>query len=133
MTSRRLRPEHREGLLALEQMLEAERVALVNADYDRLQSLSEEKIRLLGWLEKILGEEFSGDDVLAGDTDWKQFLGALAEARQKNRENGALISRMQDFVREALAVLRGTDGDSAYDAHGSADQACIKSHTLGRA
>lgn len=55
----------------------------------------------------------------APDPDWTAIVQSLQHCHRPNQRNGGLVSRRLQLVRQALAVLTGTDsGSGLYDRSG---------------
>jgi len=44
---------------------------------------------------------------------WREFLNLLEQCQQQNSVNGCMLKRQQAATQQALAILRGQDGDPA--------------------
>lgn len=125
----------------LEDALDRERTAIGAHDSGALETIVEEKNRLLSRLHKLDGEREAlllqagyadGAEglqayLIAHDQDgelnslWQTLTRHARRCRDKNRVNGGLVDVSLNAVRQALQLLRGETGDAAvYDPRGQA-------------
>ena len=112
--------------------LARENQALVDGDAELLNTAGAEKARLVEALESLeherrvlseaIGATFaSGDEGSTGDrsrpAEWRALLELIAECKQRNQRNGALVKARSEQVRIALRALRGTEAE-LYDPSG---------------
>jgi flagella synthesis protein FlgN len=111
--------------------LARENEALVAGDADLLNSAGAEKARLVEALDSLEHERRALSDAigatLAGGgegsedrgrpAEWRALLDLIAECKQKNDRNGALVKARSEQVRIALRALRGTEA-ALYDPSG---------------
>lgn len=107
------------------ELLQQEQAALVAADVDKLQSLSELKQQLSEHLtalaqQRVAQQERAGHSADAAGTRawlatqsptvaaaWKKLLATAQTARNLNQTNGQLIQTHMQHNQQALAVLLG--------------------------
>lgn len=92
--------EFAQAISALQDALEAERVALVTNDPEGLETANHGKLAALKALEA-----FDGEDGLDG-----KLRGELRMAHDLNLANGQLLVARTHQVQAALTLLRGGDG-----------------------
>jgi flagella synthesis protein FlgN len=112
--------------------LARENQALVAGDAELLNSAGAEKARLVEALDSLeherralseaIGATFAaGDEGSAGEqkrpAEWRALLDLIAECKQQNQRNGALVKARSEQVRIALRALRGTEA-ALYDPSG---------------
>jgi flagellar biosynthesis protein FlgN len=95
-------------------VLDEERDALDCADAKALNRSGEAKQMLMRRLEQLDVERLhlnstSAEAAQQVDAQWRELLKSLAECRDKNQRNGALVNQRLTQVRRALSVLTGTD------------------------
>ena len=112
--------------------LARENQALLEGDADLLNTAGADKARLVEALDSLEHERRSLSDAIgltfasAGDksageesrpAQWRALLELIAECKQQNQRNGALVKARSEQVRIALRALRGTE-ESLYDPRG---------------
>jgi|GEM_PF-414750 flagella synthesis protein FlgN len=111
--------------------LARENQALVDGDADSLNAAGAEKARLVEALDSLEHERQSLSDAIgltfavASDksadasrpAEWRALLDLIAECKQQNQRNGALVKARSEQVRIALRALRGTEA-ALYDPSG---------------
>jgi len=110
--------------------LARENEALVAGDAELLNSAGAEKARLVEALDSLEHERRAlsdaiGASFLSGDegenrsrpAEWRALLDLIAECKQQNERNGALVKARSEQVRIALRALRGTEA-ALYDPSG---------------
>jgi flagella synthesis protein FlgN len=135
--------DHSQGLIAVlheqircaEAMLRTlgrENQALVDGNAEELNAAGAEKARLVETLESLEGERRGLTQVitagLLGDTptranaqtvpEWQRLLDLIAECKQRNEHNGALVKARSEQVRVALRALRGGTEPDFYGRSG---------------
>lgn len=122
---------------ALYQLLQNERDALAQRDYDRFQNLLENKRELLARLESGLRQRqnwlnqagFPDEQAaleaaqtqapeIAGQ--WRQLAEQWRECQTFNTGNEQIALRTRQVVGRMLDILRGNNGPALYDARGHA-------------
>jgi flagella synthesis protein FlgN len=125
---------------AMLRALEAENRALVDGDAERLNAASAAKARLVEELEALEAERRGLADALdasvtwlahAPKPAWQALLTLVAECKQQNQRNGALVKARSEHLRTALKLLRGSE-PTFYDPSGLA-QAARSARSLGTA
>lgn len=91
--------------------------ALADGDPERLNAAGAEKAQLVETLEALeserrglvaaLGQHAAGRD--GAEPQWQSLLMLIAECKERNQRNGALLKARTDQVRTALKILRGSD------------------------
>ena len=110
--------------------LARENEALLAGDAELLNSTGAEKARLVEALDSLDHERRSLSDAIgaafaSGDqgedrsrpVEWRALLDLIAECKQQNERNGALVKARSEQVRIALRALRGTEA-ALYDPSG---------------
>ena len=110
--------------------LARENEALVAGDAELLNSAGAEKARLVEALDSLEHERRALSDAIgasfaSGDqgedrsrpVEWRALLDLIAECKQQNERNGALVKARSEQVRIALRALRGTEA-ALYDPSG---------------
>jgi flagella synthesis protein FlgN len=112
--------------------LARENQALVAGDAELLNSAGAEKARLVEALDSLeherralseaIGATFAAGDQGSADeqkrpAEWRALLDLIAECKQQNQRNGALVKARSEQVRIALRALRGTEA-ALYDPSG---------------
>jgi flagella synthesis protein FlgN len=103
-----------EQIRCAEAMLEAltrENDALVASQAEALGAASTAKAAIVETLEGLETKRQAlaaivGDEVRAA-TEWQRLRALIAECKQRNEKNGALLNARADNVRVALKTLRG--------------------------
>jgi flagellar biosynthesis/type III secretory pathway chaperone len=120
-------------------VLEREKSALLDNELDVLLEAGAEKNRLLDMLELLESErqQLAADP---GYTDlkndprfeasWNALLVRLDACREKNRNNGALVTARQELLARTLSALQLSE-PRTYDASGRAAQTSV-ARTFGR-
>ena len=126
--------------------LARENQALVDGDADLLNAAGAEKARLVEALDSLEHERRALSDAIgltfaaasdksADDSsrpaEWRELLGLIAECKQQNQRNGALVKARSEQVRVALRALRGTEA-ALYDPSGL-EHAARSARPLGTA
>ncbi len=98
-------------------VLDEERAALNSADASALNRAGEAKQMLMRQLEQLDAERLhmsatSTHAALTAQPAWNALLKALADCRDKNQRNGALVGQRLSHVRRALAVLTGNGNEA---------------------
>jgi flagella synthesis protein FlgN len=109
-----------------------ENQALVDGDADLLNAAGADKARLVETLDSLEHERRALSDAIgltfasASDKSadeasrpeqWRALLDLIAECKQRNQHNGALVKARSEQVRIALRALRGTEA-ALYDLSG---------------
>lgn len=116
--------EMRQGLEQLVQVLEAERAALDGGDIEALDQAGTRKQLLMQQMEQLDAERRllareQPQAPAAPDPAWTAIVQSLQHCHRLNQRNGSIASQRLQLVRQALAVLTGTDGGSGfYDRSG---------------
>lgn len=116
--------EMRQGLEQLVQVLEAERAALDGGDIEALDQAGTRKQLLMQQMEQLDAERRllareQPQASAAPDPTWTAIVQSLQHCHRLNQRNGGIVSQRLQLVRQALAVLTGTDGDNGlYDRSG---------------
>jgi len=112
--------------------LARENQALVDGDAELLNVAGAEKARLVEVLDSLeherralsdaIGATFAAEDDGAArgasrPAEWRALLDLIAECKQQNHRNGALVKARSEQVRIALRALRGTEA-ALYDPSG---------------
>jgi flagellar biosynthesis protein FlgN len=125
--------------------LARENQALVDGDADSLNAAGAEKARLVEALDSLEHERRSLSDAIgltfaaASDrsadanrpAEWRALLDLIAECKNQNQRNGALVKARSEQVRIALRTLRGTEA-ALYDPSGL-ERAARSARPLGTA
>jgi flagella synthesis protein FlgN len=103
-------------------MLEAlsrENEALIAGDAERLNAAGADKARLAGTLETLEAERRTLAETIqfglaagaraAAEPQWQSLLEIIAECKEQNQRNGALVKARSEQVRTALRLLRGAE------------------------
>lgn len=93
--------------------LDRENAALVASDTEALGSASASKAALVETLERLETERQAlaaavRDETRASD-DWQRLRSLIAECKERNDKNGALLKARADNVRVALKTLHGSE------------------------
>ena len=116
--------EMRQALEQLAQVLEAERNALDAGDTEALGQAGTRKQALMQQLEQLDAERRQlvreqPQTEAAPDPAWTDIVQSLQHCHRLNQRNGGIVNQRLQLVRQALAVLTGTDGDNGlYDRSG---------------
>jgi len=104
---------------AMRAALTREHAALVGGSPDELEAASAAKAQLVEALETLetRRRECSADS--QGDPKWQQLRDVIAECKEQNLRNGALLKARAANVRVALNALRGS-GPDLYSPRGQA-------------
>ena len=111
--------------------LARENQALVDGDADSLNAAGADKARLVEALDSLeherralseaIGLTFAPASDKSADAnrpaEWRALLDLIAECKQQNQRNGALVKARSEQVRIALRALRGTEA-ALYDPSG---------------
>lgn len=109
---------------SLEAVLDAERAALTGASPADVQHLAEEKIRLLGSIEKLederrmlataAGQALPGARVpretgvaAAVSERWRMLMDVMAGCRAANEVNGYIVHTRRSQLQQLLGIVRG--------------------------
>jgi flagellar biosynthesis/type III secretory pathway chaperone len=99
-----------------------ENEALTQGDAVQLNAAGADKARLVETLEALEVERRTLSEAIgtsfAGEPAWATLLGLIAECKDRNRRNGALVKARSEQVRTALNVLRGGAEPECYDPTG---------------
>ena len=142
-----------QNLQALLDILQREHSALLEADVQALERVTQSKNQLLSSQLTLLNQRkhltlslcgdnteaslqgfisASGDPALA--QAYEEVLALAAQSNTQNRNNGRLISQRQRYTRGALDILRHTDpGVDTYSHSGKSDAQGQAGRTLGKA
>jgi flagella synthesis protein FlgN len=110
---------------AMLRTLGRENQALVAGDPEELVAAGADKAKLVEALEALESERRGLTEAIAAGvidaaaarpdvestTEWRQFLSLVAECKQQNQRNGALVKARSEQVRIALRALRGAEPD----------------------
>jgi flagellar biosynthesis/type III secretory pathway chaperone len=104
---------------AMRAALTREHAALVGGSADELEAASAAKAQLVEALEALetRRRECSADS--QSDPKWQQLRDVIAECKEQNLRNGALLKARAANVRVALNALRGS-GPDLYSPRGRA-------------
>jgi flagella synthesis protein FlgN len=95
--------------------LARENRALVDSNAAELEAASNAKAALVDELESLESQRGKLADAIApdapGSAEWDRLRGLIAQCKEHNQRNGALLKARADNVRIALRTLRGTDLD----------------------
>lgn len=105
-----------EQIRCAEAMLDAlasENAALVASQPDALGTASAAKAQIVETLERLEAKRQAlaaalGDEARAA-AEWQRLRGLIAECKQRNDKNGALLKARAENVRVALKTLRGNE------------------------
>jgi len=112
--------------------LARENEALVAGDAEVLNTAGAEKARLVEALDSLEHERRALSDAIGATlasgyegpepdrsrpAEWRALLDLIAECKQQNDRNGALVKARSEQVRIALRALRGTEA-ALYDPSG---------------
>lgn len=134
---------------ALTQLLDEEQQVLVNNEAEKLETITPNKNQLLAQvveLEKVRNEllskaGYSNDSSgmrlycatqpsnVALDNAWKNLLAISAQAQEKNKTNGLLISRHLNRNQASLNVLQSGSGHQAGSMYGADGQSKLKTNS----
>jgi flagellar biosynthesis protein FlgN len=119
-------------------VLDEEREALMSADAKALNRSGEAKQMLMRRLEQLDVERLhlgstSPEAAQQMDNAWRELLKSLANCRDKNQRNGALVGQRLTQVRRALSVLTGTDSQAGTYSQSGAVQGTHRSVPLAQA
>ncbi len=114
-------------------VLQREQQALTARDAGTVEQCTQEKQQALGALQASAQARRHVAAPLAAAAlpdecvpTWRALEQTLAELRQLNEINGALVQRRLQHTRQALAILRGQSGDNAlYGPRGAFDAAPV--------
>jgi flagellar biosynthesis/type III secretory pathway chaperone len=106
---------------AMRAALTREHAALVGGSPDELEAASGAKAQLVEALEALetRRRELTSSADSQGDPKWQQLRDVIAECKEQNLRNGALLKARADNVRVALNALRGS-GPDLYSPRGRA-------------
>ncbi len=122
---------HFECLQALEVVLEAQRTALLEADYASIEDLTPRVVSLVNQMEREILLA-GGWEVLSEDPDWPDFRARVSRAHVLNAENGRMMALAHRQVTETLALLRGA-AEPRYDESGNIKDTGARRGVLGEA
>lgn len=101
---------HAEAML---DTLERENAALVASDAEALGAASTAKAGIVEALERLEAKRQALAAAVSDETrasgDWQRLRTLIAECKQRNDKNGALLKARADNVRVALKSLRGAE------------------------
>ena len=114
-----------EQILCAEAMLQTlgrENQALTKGDAEQLNAAGADKARLVETLDSLERQRRGLSDAVTAEVanaaagaahpdEWRQLLTLIAECKQQNERNGALVKARSEQVRVALRTLRGTEPD----------------------
>ncbi|MFC6521284.1 flagella synthesis protein FlgN [Undibacterium arcticum] len=126
----RLAEEH-QAIVDLNQILEQEQAHLIQADIDGLNSLVDEKNRIVARMTALTNarhQSLAAAGYAASDAGmqswldhkgdhsdhWKTLLSLAKSAKEINRTNGLLINKHMTRNQQALNVLQGTAPSSNF-------------------
>jgi flagella synthesis protein FlgN len=93
--------------------LERENAALVASDVEALGTASSAKADIAATLERLETERqalaAAVRDETRASSDWQRLRTLIAECKQRNDKNGALLKARADNVRVALRTLHGAE------------------------
>jgi flagellar biosynthesis/type III secretory pathway chaperone len=91
--------------------LEREHEALRNGGPDALADASAAKARLVETLDSLESQRraLAGDPADSGTAESQHLRELIADCKERNQRNGALLKARADNVRVALNALRGAD------------------------
>jgi flagellar biosynthesis/type III secretory pathway chaperone len=106
---------------AMRAALTREHAALVGGKPDELEAATAAKAQLVEALEALEARrrELAGAADSEGCPEWRQLRDLIAECKEQNLRNGALLKARADNVRGALNALRGV-GPDLYSPRGRA-------------
>jgi len=109
---------------AMLRTLGRENQALVSGDAEALTAAGADKAKLVETLEALESERRGLTEAIAASVlrasahadveaapEWRQLLDLIAECKQQNQRNGALVKARSEQVRIALRTLRGSGPD----------------------
>jgi flagella synthesis protein FlgN len=114
-----------EQIVCAEAMLKSlgrENRALTSGDAEELNAAGADKSQLVETLDALERQRRSLTDAVAAGVataaagaarpaEWRRLLDLIAECKQQNERNGALVKARSEQVRVALRTLRGTQPD----------------------
>jgi flagellar biosynthesis/type III secretory pathway chaperone len=106
---------------AMRAALTREHAALVGGKPDELEAAAAAKAQLVEALEALEARrrELAGTAESEQGPEWQQLRSLIAECKEQNLRNGALLKARADNVRGALNALRGV-GPDLYSPRGRA-------------
>jgi flagellar biosynthesis/type III secretory pathway chaperone len=106
---------------AMRAALTREHAALVGGSPEELEAASAAKAQLVEALETLetRRRELTSSADSQGDPKWQQLRDVIAECKEQNLRNGALLKARATNVRVALNALRGS-GPDLYSPRGQA-------------
>jgi flagellar biosynthesis/type III secretory pathway chaperone len=106
---------------AMREALTREHAALVGGKTDELDAATAAKARLVEALEALEARRraLAGSAAAQSGPEWQQLRDLVAECKEQNLRNGALLKGRADNVRVALNALRG-GGPDLYSPRGQA-------------
>lgn len=127
-----------QALQELTLALETELHAIHALDSAALDNAGARKQVLLKRLEELDVERRqllreAPDAQAARDPAWPQIEQTLRSCRELNQRNGKLVNRHLGQVREALAILTGSDGEGRLYDHAGSVHPRPRSHVLAEA
>lgn len=114
----------RQTVRELTTALAAERAALEQADVEELHKASSAKQTHTDKLEKLDAERLHllravAYPAYAQRADWEEVVAELAECQLANQFNGQIVGQRLRQVRQALAVLTGSNESGVYGPAGT--------------
>jgi flagella synthesis protein FlgN len=130
--------EMRQCVGQLLQALESERVALDDNDTEALDRAGSQKQQAMLHLEQLDTERLQLQKELSNPTatqesSWASVVNSLQRCQQLNLRNGGVVNQRLQQVRNALAVLTGTAGDSKLYGRTGELRASLRSQALAEA
>jgi flagellar biosynthesis/type III secretory pathway chaperone len=117
------------GLLEkLSLLLEQEQAVLIERDLERLETVTEEKNRLVSALQPYKPEIFSSTN----QTEQSQLVKLLETCLQRNHENHGLVMLGMRQTKQMLSLLSGTADGNVY-GHGKQSPFTHSKRELARA
>jgi flagellar biosynthesis protein FlgN len=87
--------------------------ALVDSDTAELEAATSAKAALVERLDSLESQRTKLKETIAADApgsaEWSQLRGLIAQCKEHNHRNGALLKARTEHVRIALRTLRGTE------------------------
>jgi len=96
-------------------VLARENRALVDSNAAELEAASSAKAALVEQLESLESQRTKLRETIGADTpgsaEWARLREVIAQCKEQNQRNGALLKARAENVRIALRTLRGTEPD----------------------
>lgn len=141
-------------LASLATLLQQEQTALTQKDFAALETIAQDKEMLSAQIEQLekqrhvlcsqlkIHSDFasiktyitgvSGKLLARLEQQWDKISTLGSQCTSQNQVNGVLVAHQQRHAQQALAILRGINGnDETYSASGS-QQVIDHQHSLGR-